>query len=302
MKHLKLTHPNFNLLLERFKLRKQNEGKSSTSITNLYNNTKEFLYYSQEQGVQDLNNINQDFITNYFKYLQTRPNQRKAGGLSNASLDKHREAVLRFFEFFKEVDTGQSGFQIPIHKKRSEYIPKAVLTKAEVAELFASQLPDIDGVQNIAILSLLYGCGLRKSELYRLNVTDINLFSDTIRIRKTKNAHQRDVPMSPNVKSNIENYLYTAREYLVPDSKTEMAFLVSKTGKRMSPYTIQYKVNKIAEHSTSNKRITAHLLRHAIATHLLDDFTIEDIAFFLGHKNIDSSQIYIHINQHKKQA
>lgn len=300
MKQLLLHHPVFKEQLQLFTQRKKDEGKSDSYVYGTTNQAKEFLHFLEQKGVDQLSNINQSIIDTYFYYLQTRPNQKKAGGLSPTYLDKHREAVLRFMEFILELDMGSSPFDIPCFTKKCERVPKDILTQQEVQELFINQVPNMNGIRNLAILSLLYGCGLRKSELYRLDVSDINFFSNTVRIKKTKNSRQRDVPLSPNVKIHIENYLFGVREYLLPQSKSESAFLISNRGNRMSLPTIGYKLKEIARTSTSNKPISAHRLRHAIATHLLEHFTIEEIALFLGHKSIDSSQIYLHIAHTKE--
>ena len=201
------------------------------------------------------------------------------------------------WEFVQCVDVGQTPFFILKFKK--ERIPKNILTEEEVASLFQQHDNTINSIRNKVILSILYGCGLRKGELHNLNVLDIDMAKDAVRIQKSKTATQRDVPMSPQVKSHIENYLYSARELLLPEYHNEIAFLLNNNGKRLSLNGIQKKIEAMAKQSNINKPITAHRLRHAIATHLLGDFTIEEVALFLGHKNIDSTQIYTHIKYTK---
>ena len=292
MKTIQLQNQRFSETLQSFIQRKKDEGKSKSHITSVGNHAKEFLYFIEQREVYILNKITQADIDAYFQYLHTRKNYKRSGGISSAYINKHREAVLRFMEYVYQCDIGKSPFSIRTFNQQS--LPKEILTQQEIAVLFALCEPTFEGIRNKAILSMLYGCGMRKSELHRLNVNDINMLNDTVRILKTKNTWQRDIPMSPSVKQNIENYLFVVRNYLVRPSKETNAFLVTNVGARMSKESIHMKIKQMAELSNIQKPISAHQLRHAIATHLLGDFTLDEIALFLGHRSIDSSQIYTH--------
>ncbi len=291
MKHQILHNLHFENTHRAFVQRKKDEGKSDKHIESVSSLSREFLHFLEGQNITHLKTINQDTIDRYFQYLQHRENQRKPGGLSPAYLDKHREAVLRFMEYLEGADTGQSPYYIPKHQ--SDRIPKNIYTEDEIAVLFKQCEPTIDGIRNQAILAILYGCGLRKGELYRLDVADINLASSMLRVKKSKTSRQRDVPLSSRVMQYLEEYLFTVREHLL--TQEEPAFLLNNRGQRMSPEGIQYKVKEMGRQSGTGKPLTPHGLRHAIATHLLGDFSIEEIATFLGHRNLDSSQIYTHL-------
>lgn len=287
----------FTALHEAFRKRKIDEGKSHSHIESVTNLSKEFLSFLEDKNIHDIQYVDQVIIDEYFYYLKHRNNQRRNGGLSNAYLEKHREAVLRFMEFVLGVDVGQTPFFILKFEK--ERIPKDILTEEEVTVLFQQTDHSMDGIRNRAILSLLYGCGLRKGELHHLNIQDLDMSKGVLRIQQSKTSVQRDIPMTSQVQKNIEEYLYGVRELLLPEHHIEEAFLLSNEGKRLSLNGIQYKVKIIGELSGINKPITPHRLRHAIATHLLGDFSIEEIALFLGHKSIDSSQIYTNIKYTK---
>ncbi|WP_168796447.1 tyrosine-type recombinase/integrase [Flagellimonas onchidii] len=293
MKKLELKNPHFIKAHQEFAQRKKDEGKSHAHITSVANLSKEFLHYLEQNNIVGLATVTRQNIDEYFDYLTHRPNQRRLGTLSSAYINKHREAVLRFMEFVHGVDVGQSPFYIP--KQKTDAIPKDILTVDEVQELFKAQDNTINGIRNKAILGILYGCGLRKGELYRLDVLDIDFNKNTLRVKQSKTFTQRDVPIGPAVRKYLEDYLYGVREILAPDHEQQTAFLLNNSGQRMSLHGIQYKIKEISKVSKTQKPITAHRLRHAIATHLTDDFTIEEIAQFLGHSCIDSSQIYTHI-------
>lgn len=290
MKHYTLDNPRYQSLHKAFEKRKQDEGKSHSHIESVSNLSKEFLRYLEHQNINDIKTVDQTIIDRYFLYLQHRKHQRREGLLSGAYLQKHREAVLRLLEFAYNLNIGQAPFFIP--KFDSNNIPKDILTEEEVSQLFQQTDATMDGIRNKVLLSLLYGCGLRKAEVHQLNIHDVDLAKGIIRIQHSKTATQRDVPMTHQIQQNVETYLFGAREFLLPEHTTEEAFLLNNEGKRLSLHGIQYKIKTLGERSGISKPITCHRLRHAIATHLLGDFTIEEIALFLGHHSLDSTQIY----------
>jgi integrase/recombinase XerD len=289
---IKLSNQRFKEKLKGFIQRKKDEGKSESNVKSVGSHAKEFLHFLELQEVYLIEKITQQDIDSYFTHLQVRPNKKRGGGLSSAYLNKHREAVLRFMEYFYEVELGQSPFIINIIKDGETQ--KEILTEEEIALLFSLCEPNFEGIRTKVMLSLMYGCGLRKSELFRLDLSDINLLNDTLRVQKAKNSKQRDIPLSPIVKQNLENYIYNVREYLLRPSHPTDAFLITNIGVRMSKESIHFKIKQLAKLSTIDKPISCHKLRHAIGTHLVDNFSLEEIALFLGHKSIDSTQIYTH--------
>ena len=149
------------------------------------------------------------------------------------------------------------------------------------------------------MLCLYYNCGLRKLEGINLNVEDIDLVKRLIFIRKSKTHRQRYVPISKGAKEIIEDYLYTTRELILPSNSNENAFLITNIGTRFSvslaPYFLSQILKKINNKNLTEKT-TLHVLRHSIATHLLKNgMSLENIALFLGHTSLDSTQIYTHI-------
>lgn len=293
MKNITINNKRFEAKLNAFKKRKEQEGKSVSNIDSVTSHAREFVSFLEHRNISSLKKITQSTIDDYFEYLQLRHNQTRGGGLSSSSLNKHREGVLRFMEFIYDARVGESHFFINVFKIITEL--KEIPTEAEVSHLFSICEYNFKGIRMKAILSLLYGCGLRKAEAHRLNVSDINLFNNTLRVQKSKNGRQRDVNISPVVKEYIEEYLYQAREHLLRDDHQTDAFILSNYGRRLGKGSLYLKVKALGVASGIDKPLTPHLLRHAIGTHLVGHLTIEEIASFLGHNSIDSSQLYTHI-------
>jgi integrase/recombinase XerD len=202
-------------------------------------------------------------------------------------------AILRYIECKQGVDIGESGISILSLKAESEV--KMVLTEDEIHQLFSATDRSILGLADCAILSMLYGCGLRRNELHTLDVNDIDLHRGEVRLLRTKTRHARVVPMTESTQKNIEDYLFSARSFRVPEHKLVSAFLVSSRGQRMSYANIQKRLEHLEAKANLPIKLSAHLLRHSIATHLNAHLSIEQVAEFLGHRDIDSTQIYTHI-------
>lgn len=297
MKKLELHNIAFIEALEYFKTRLQIQGVSEAQVYSKPNSVKEFLHYLEQKGIGNLNQINQKLVSEYFDYLKNRPLQTKDGTMSPAYLLKHRESILRFIEFVMsqehEIGQGQSGIQIRIDN--SEKLPKKILLEEEVETLFNTCDNSMLGIRDKAILSLLYGCGLRRKEVLQLEISEIDLNKGRIHIEKSKTKHARDVPMSKAVQRNIEEYLFNVRNVMLDVNSELTSFLITERGTKMSNSTLAKVMEKLSQKIKIGKTITCHLLRHSIATHLHRYMTIEDVAKFLGHKTLDSTMIYTHL-------
>ncbi len=297
MKKLELHNIKFIETLEQFKTRLQTQGASQAQVYNKPNSVKEFLYYLEQKGINTLKQIDQKVVTDYFSYLANRPLQTKDGTMSPAYLLKHREAVLRFMEFVKggenEIGHGQSGIQIRIDNTTQP--PKEILLEDEVQLLFNACDNSMLGIRDKAILSLLYGCGLRRKELIQLEISEIDLSKGRVHIDKSKTKHARDIPMSKAVQRNVEEYLFNVRNLMLDTTSELTSFLITERGGKMSNSNLGKVLEKLSQKVNIGKTITCHLLRHSIATHLHRYMTIEDVATFLGHKNLDSTMIYTHL-------
>jgi len=294
MKHLKLYNPEFIEQHKAFKKRLTDQGRGS-SIEGLSNRINEFFYFLEHNRIQSTKKITQKTILKYYAYLQTRTNLRTGGTLSSKSIDKHGEAVLRYLEMLTNRQKGQSDYEFPFPREASRDIE--VLTLDEVVKIYKAIDNTRFGITNKVILSLLYGCGLRSGELHRLELKDIDFVKQEIRLSNTKTRHEREVPMSNTVVKCLEEYLYHGRNLLLPKQHCETYVMINLKGFQMSTQTISDRVRYMIQQVEITKRITPHVLRHSIATHLLEHLTLEEVAEFLGHRSLDSTQIYTHLKE-----
>ena len=148
-----------------------------------------------------------------------------------------------------------------------------------------------------AMLTVFYSCGLRRNEVYHLDISDIIFEKAILHVRKGKNYKQRVVPITKQSLLHLQNYLYDARPYF-SNEKNE-AFFVTQSGKRLGGTMMLVRLKQLigftANAELMQKDIHLHTLRHSIATHLLQNgMKLERIKEFLGHSSLESTQIYTH--------
>ena len=149
------------------------------------------------------------------------------------------------------------------------------------------------------MLALLYSCGLRVSEASNLDLKDIWYDRQLVHVRKGKYYKERLIPFNRHTLEILEEYRYDAR-MLFNNHRESEAFLINQHGKRLQPQDFSRALDVLVKYSEcesiKEKRITPHILRHSIATHLLQkEASLEDIQQFLGHSSLESTQIYTHI-------
>ena len=255
----------------------------------------DFFFYLKSTEITHLEAIRPETLTNYHKYLQNRKNKRFSCGLSDNYITSNINAIKRFSRYLQETE--KPFFEISIKTRQDKETTKTILTQNEIKALYKACDNDILGIRDRAILSVYYGCGLRRSEGINLNVSDILLKKKRVYVRKGKNYKERYVPMTEAVKDDLENYIYVAREKIksFKNTKPEALFL-SMQVKRLCGNALIRRIHKLATEAGIQKEIGLHTLRHSIATHLLQSgMTLEEVKQFLGHSSLESTQIYTHL-------
>ena len=279
-------------------------GFSSGLVYDYKFRVKEFFEWLQTKNINTVYTISQKHIDKYFDYLQTRPNKRRKGGLSTAHLNHNFMAIDKLLEFLHQM--GMQNAPIPTNfrikpDKQARINNIQPFTIEEIKTLQANienTYPDFTYLQREAkheqlklIFALYYGCGLRRTEGYKLTVNDIDFEKRTIFIRQGKNYKDRIVPMNGSVYKALEHYIYN---FLNLQKLNHRRLFINTTGTLNDSLKDLQQATNIE--AIKNKRLTLHILRHSIATHLLQNgMSIESIALFLGHSSLESTQIYTHL-------
>lgn len=310
MKNLSLSNQSYRYLENSFKEWLDVQGYAPSTVYNLPNHIREFLYHLEKKEINQIKQLNHEHIKSYYKHLQERSNQRRGGGLSNGHLNKHIQALRKFIEYLRKV----GRLDIPpvqLHNETTSH-RLVYLTEQEINELFKATYQPIEDrkyislavheaiqIRDRAMLAVFYGCGLRRTEGVSLDVGDINFDRSVLHVRKGKNHKERLVPISNTNRKHLTEYIYDHRPCLINQRKSEALF-ISYQGKRMQGQSLFIRLKKL-QYDTEDidlieKEIGLHTLRHSIATHFLSaGMPLENISQFLGHTSLESTQIYTHI-------
>ena len=203
-----------------------------------------------------------------------------------------RITALRFF-FVKVLRRPFQELDL-VYPKLPIRLP-TVLSEGEVAKLIESA----SSAYHRVILTTLYATGMRRAELARLKVEDIDSQRMVIHVRQGKGGKDRDVTLSPRLLEVLRDYWRWRKPqvYLFP------SLLRPRPDKPITSKTIWYAVREAARRAGIKKRITPHTLRHSWATHLLERGTdLKTIQMLLGHVDLEATTIYLHLSQRHMQS
>jgi integrase/recombinase XerD len=304
MKYLRNTE--YERLLEEFTFYLEVTGYAPATIITRKRNIHEFLLFLEQQQTENINFLEENHLTAFLKLQQTRENQLYGAGLSLSSINQYGRSIKRFLEFlndYKQIPTPE----VNIHNEDDTPEERTILTPEEVGDLYNAtylhivlcRFPRFHSARSRAMLALYYGCGLRKSEATNLNVKDVQTDNRLIHIRKGKGGRERYVPFTAPTGHFLSEYAHIRNDHLKSMEKDSEAFLISQQGDRCGEQTLYKMLQKLIKRTANpdlmQKKPSLHTLRHSIATHLLQQgMDIEYIRRFLGHKSLDTTQIYTH--------
>lgn len=267
------------------------EFKNYASIE-YYASARDFIEWLSAQGIESVQSVGKKEIYDYFMFLKTRKKKRGFGILSDASLHKHLNGLRNYFGFLVESRRIVESPHIPRHKIRDRKETSS-LTIDEIQELYDSCKTS----KEKALLGIAYGCGLRRTEMVDLTLSDVNLYHKTVTVVNGKNSKRRVVHLLDSVVENLNLYL-NERNELVDFNKPTRAFFVGDHGQGVKGETILRWFKAILLRTKITKNVTLHSLRHSLAEHLSDSgMNMEDVRLILGHSLSDTTQIYAKKNR-----
>ena len=255
-----------------------------------------FLRWSQERGLSSPEQITKPILESYQRWIyRYRKENGKPLGVSTQRT--RLGAVQRFFAWLCKQNRLQANpaADLELPRKQQKSLPKA-LSLDEVHRIL--NLPDVTdplGLRDRCILELFYATGIRRSELVRVDVEDLNRDTGVLMIRKGKGGKDRVVPVGDRVLSWLHRYLEESRPRLLV-GLDEHALFLSGYGDRFSAQYIGNWVRKLMDKAEIGRNGSCHLLRHSCATHMLENGAdIRFIQQLLGHARLDTTQIYTEV-------
>lgn len=241
--------------------------KSYIEVTNI------FLSFFKDKSIASINN--DDILIFNTEYILKRK-------LSNAYQNQFVKGIKLFFS---TVENREMIICIIQRPRREHRLPN-VLSKAEVKAIIESPI----NIKHRTMLSLIYACGLRRSELLNLKFEDILSNRELIHISQSKGKKDRIVPISENIIEMLRTYYKAYRPKI-------WLFEGLKEGSQYSPRSLSNVLKQAVSKAKIKKPVTLHWLRHSYATHLLENGTdLRYIQELLGHKSSRTTEIYTHVS------
>ncbi len=239
----------------------------------------------------NLNEVDTKILRSFIEYLN-------GFGLSEKSQSRIISGIKSFYTFLlveNYISDNPAGLlTMPaIGRKLPE-----VLSIVEIEKILDSfDLSNILGHRNKAIIEVLYGCGLRVTELTELKISNI-YFPQTFVKVVGKGNKQRFVPMGKAALKEINNYLISFRKHIKPVKGQEDYLFLNRRGKKMTRVMIFTIVKEASKKAGIKKSVSPHTFRHSFATHLIDGGAdLRVVQEMLGHESITTTEIYTHLDR-----
>lgn len=260
------------------------KGLSTNTIEAYERDILSFVDFLKELKISSFNEVKGEEIVSFL-------GQKKAREYASASICRALIALKVLFRFLKREQWVETNAALYLDTPKLWQLIPEYLTEEEIERLLAQPNADtLKGARDRAILEILYGSGLRVSEICTLTIFDID---DTYVKVTGKGSKERLVPVGSKAVQAVDRYLAYPRE----ENSHNLLFL-TRTGKPIDRVLVWKLVKEYAILAGIAKNISPHTLRHSFATHLLDHGAdLRIIQEMLGHANIKSTDRYTHISR-----
>jgi len=272
-------------------------GFSVETLRRHDNALRRFVVWCEERGLDDPKAVTQPMIERYQSQLfyYRKPDGQPLTNLTQRALVA---TVKSFFKWLAKQRYIAFNPASEIALPRKQYrLMRTVLTVDEVERVLATMdLENPAQLRDRVMVEVLYATGMRRAELTRLKLHDLDFARGAALIREGKGSKDRYVPLGDRVKRWLLRYLDNVRPLLTLSPDDGTVFLAD-WGEAFAPGYLNYLVRRYLEQAGINKPGACHLFRHAMATHMLENGAdVRFIQVLLGHSDITTTQIYTHVS------
>ena len=297
---LPIEHSSFYPYLQRY-LEKLNINNYSQDTYQRYDsNIRQFIHWSDERDIDDPRSVTKPILERYQKHLYY---SRKSNGdpISFSSQKIKLASLKAWFKWLTQQNyllyNPASELQMP---RTPERLPRYILSLEDIKELMNGvDTNSPEGIRDRAMLELIYSSGLRRKECAGLTEQDIDLKRQTVFIREGKGGKDRLLPLGENACSWLTKYLWDARPELMSTEVIHSLF-IDNYGGAYNADCVGRLVKRYLKKASLDVEGSAHLLRHAMATHMLENGAdLRYIQTMLGHSDLRATQIYTRVSVEK---
>ena len=251
----------------------------------------QYLMYLGDLDLQNLSDVKSTHVRDYIRVLND-------GGMAPASISRIISSIRTYYRFLSSENILNEN---PVLLINNPKLPKKlpdVLSEKEISLIInAIQESSQFYQRDKAIIEMLYSCGIRVTELCNLEVSNLFIDEDLIRVMGKGNK-ERLLPLGARSKKYVNEYIKHSRNSHIKKSGSSFVF-VSRNGNQLTRAMINIILNKWTQVSGLKKSVSPHKLRHSFATHLLEGGAdLRFVQALLGHSDISTTQIYTHIDKH----
>ena len=292
-----IEHTEFYPYLLKYNAAMQVRGYSESTLHRRESDIRRFIGWCDTRSLNHPNQVTKPILESYQRYLYHYRQEGNNRPLSPTSQNHYLTSVRQFFKFLTQQNylLYNPASELVIIKQ-TPALP-VVLSLEEIDRLM--QQPDTEkagGIRDRAILELLYSTGIRRSECCRLELADISAERQTLFVRQGKGSKDRLIPIGSRAMHWLNRYLSEVRHQLLIDVHQVNLFL-SDYGDAFRDTKLGDKVKRYMRNADINVPGSCHLLRHAMATHMLENGAeLRYIQAMLGHANLSATQMYTHVS------
>lgn len=243
-----------------------------------------FAEFLQAYSIDSPDTVKRNHINYYIKDLHDKK-------YTATSISRKIASLRGFFKWLSANEMISQDPTLSIEQPKLEKRLPKVVSVSEIEEILKNHLNEIEKV----IMELLYGAGLRVSELVNLKVNDVDLNAKYLRCFG-KGSKERIIPIGEKAKKAITAYLKLRDLYLKRFKTNEARLLIKDNGKTVTRQDVYVFIRKQGEHLA--KHISPHTMRHSFATHMLENGAdLRVVQELLGHSDVSTTQLYTHVSK-----
>lgn len=259
---------------------------SEHTLTNYQRDIGSFLGFCEQQTITDFSRLDSGHIRSFIA-------NRHRQGLGGKSLQRLLSALRSLFQFLNRqgllANNPAKGIRAP---KTPRKLPE-LLTVDQLDQLLNIKSDAVLSLRDKALMELMYGCGLRLSEVVTLDLDKVDKAQQILTVIG-KGEKQRQLPYGAKAKQALEAWLTIRSQIADTDEK---AVFVSQRGQRLKQRSIQQRLKKWAITQGLDSDLYPHKLRHSFASHILESSgDLRAVQELLGHENLSTTQIYTHLD------
>ena len=265
---------------------------SSNSIDAYLNDVTKLHKFSESHlGNKSANNIMREDLLQFFAFMHEV-------GLSPVSLARIISGIKTFYKFLVLDDEIKvSPAELIEGPKIGRHLPSVLDVHEIEAVLKVIDMSTPEGIRNNAIIEVLYGCGLRVSELVDLKLSNLFLNEEYIKV-VGKGNKERLVPIGSHALKSIEQYFMHVRNKMKIKKGNEDMIFLNRRGSKLTRVMIFTILKNLVKVAGISKTVSPHTLRHSFATHLIEGGAdLRVVQDLLGHESIITTEIYTHLDK-----